>query len=95
MNSLWKLYNKHCPKRTKTASYKTFVKPWITKENLMKTLIKEKHTLFKNYKCGGIDFETYNSHKNRVSKILKRAKINYYSNKFHSVKNNIKNVGKL
>ena len=92
VNSLWKLYNQHCPKRTKTVSYKTFVKPWITNE--IKTLIKEKHALFKTYKCGGIDFETYNSHKNRVSKILKRAKINYYSNKFHSVKNNIKKCWK-
>ena len=40
---------------------KTFVKPWITNE--IKTLIKEKHALFKTYKCGGIDFETYNSQK--------------------------------
>ena len=37
VNSLWKLYDQHCPKRTKTVSYKNFVKPWITNE--IKTLL--------------------------------------------------------
>ena len=29
---LWELYNQNCPKRTKTVSYKYYLKPWIIKE---------------------------------------------------------------
>ena len=88
MNEFWNIYNQCCPKKTKTISYKKLTKPWIN--NNIKSMINQKHCLFKQYKCGTIHFETYNHHKNYITKILKAARSNYYSTKFSESRNNVK-----
>ena len=63
-------------KKTKIVSYKTYIKPWITDD--IKSLINQKHVHFKNYKRGIIPYETYNQFKNNVTKLVKKAKTNFY-----------------
>ena len=77
---MWKLYNNCCPKKIKIVSYKTYIKPWITDD--IKILINQKHAHFKNHKRGIIPYETYNRFKNNVTKLVKKAKTNYYFRKF-------------
>ena len=88
MNEFWNIYNQCCPKKTKTISYKKLTTPWINHN--IKSMINQKHCLFKQYKRGTIHFETYNLHKNYVTKILKAARSNYYSAKFSESRNNVK-----
>ena len=44
VQKLWELYDQHCPKQTKTISYKKYIKPWITDDLIQ--LINDKHKLF-------------------------------------------------
>ena len=41
VQKLWELYDQHCPKQTKTISYKKYIKPWITDDLIQ--LINDKH----------------------------------------------------
>ena len=55
-------------------------------------MINYKHTPFKQYKQAGIPLEFYNRYKNKVSRILKASKSNYFSNKFEQCQSNIKSI---
>ena len=44
------LFDKHCPMKSKTFSYKSFIKPWLSRE--LVNSINYKHLLFKKYKLG-------------------------------------------
>ena len=90
---LWKQYNSCCPKKAKIVSYKTYIKPWITDD--IKSLINQKHAHFKNYKRGIIPYETYNQFNNNVTKLVKRAKRNFYFRKFDPSHNCIKKNWKI
>ena len=87
---LWELYNQNCPKRTKTVSYKYYLKPWINEE--IKCQINRKHVLFKNYKRRLIPFHVYNSQKKHVTKIIRQSKKKYYATKFKRVRDSIKDT---
>ena len=89
---LWELYNQNCPKRTKTVSYKYYLKPWIIEE--IKCQINRKHVLFKNYKHRLISFDVYNSQKNYVTKIIRQSKQKYYATKSKRVRDSIKDTWK-
>ena len=67
-----KIYDKYCPKKTKTVSYKRSAKPWLTKELIQ--YINYKHRLFKRYKLGIVPFSVYKEINNSVSRAIKRAK---------------------
>ena len=85
---LYSIYNRCCPRKTKSMSAKKLSKPWIN--DYLVTKINEKHTIFKYYKQGNIEFNEYNNFKNRLTKMINSAKKNYYANKFHQYKNNAK-----
>ena len=86
--NLWKLYQCHCPLKTKVLSLKSCVKPWLTSD--LKCIIKFKQFLFKQYKSGTIHFERHNSFKNNVSSHLKSAKNKYFISKFKHCQSDVK-----
>jgi len=80
LNELYAIYNVCCPIRSKSLSYKRCTKPWIS--DALIQCINHKHLLFRQYKCGNIDFSIYNSYKNHVTKLVKRTRMKYFNSKF-------------
>jgi len=72
------IYNSCCPIRSKSYAFNSMAKPWISRH--IRTIVNRKHYLFRQYKSGGCSFKFYNDHKNFVTRELKRAKREYYSN---------------
>jgi len=46
--------------------------------------INRKHSLFREYKSGSIEFDVYNTFKNYVTQIIRRSKERFYHGKFSS-----------
>ena len=89
---LWELYNQNCPKRSKTVSYKYYLKRWLNEE--IKCQINRKHVLFKNYKRRLIPFDVFNSKKKHVTKIIRQSKQKCYATQFKRVRDSIKDTWK-
>ena len=81
------IYRKTCPLQIKYVNAKRLQKPWLSKAILCS--IKHKSTLHKLYTLGVIDATFNNKYKNMLNTITKRAKEQYYHNKFDK---NIKNI---
>ncbi len=88
--TLHNLYDIHFPKVTKFVSSKRLSNPWLT-PNILAS-IKHKSNLFKMYKLGTIDHNTYTQYRNRVTRIIRTAKTNYYMNIFNSFRHNTKKI---
>jgi len=80
------IYDRCCPIRCKQVSSNGYMKPWINNEVL--NCVIRKHELFREYKRGLVSFQVYNSHKNLVTRTLRRVKSEYFKNKFNSNMNN-------
>lgn len=80
LGSLFEVYNKHCPLRTKPLSAVSSYKPWLTDSLLERS--NTKHLLFRLYKHGDIAFSDYNRYKNKLTSDLRRAKRDYHRHKF-------------
>ena len=93
LDKLWDLYNRHCPKKTKTISLKKFMKPWINNE--IKRKIRSKHNLFKGFKRGTVSFATYNQYKNNLNISIRRARKNFFIRKFNNCRHDIKKTWKI
>ena len=76
------LYMKIFPLKTKFLGNKRINKPWISSSIMQ--IIKNKSKYFKLNKLGLISDESYKNYRNSVNSIIRRAKINYYSNIFNS-----------
>jgi len=79
---LYGIYNRCCHIRSKRISYNRYLKPWIT-DNLL-SCIRRKHYLYRLFKRGELTFDYYNAFKNQVTKLIRRVKLKYYSDKFKS-----------
>ena len=73
---LYKIYDKCCPIRYKTVSYKRLSKPWITNE--LVRMINRKHFLFRQYKRARVAFGVYNNYKLRLARLIKNSKKNHF-----------------
>jgi len=80
MKILYNLYDNCCPERKKCVSPKRMSKPWLTNELILD--INRKHSLFRYYKRGIIDFDVYRVYKNNLKRKLRRSKAVFYQNKF-------------
>ena len=87
------IYNRACPKKTKSVSIKKVLKPWISGE--IRRMANYKHRLFKQYKMSLIPFHAYNIYKNNLTRRIKQAKQNYYVKKFNDCNSNIKKNWKI
>ena len=79
-DEVYRIYNTCCPIKTKEISPQKLKKPWITTEVLAN--IRHKYDLFKRYKAGQITYDIFQSYKSVLKKKLKKAKKDYYMNKF-------------
>jgi len=74
------LYDACCPIRKKCYPNNRSSKPWIN--DALMDCINRKHSLFRQYKSGDVDFNVYNTFKNNVTLVIKRSKERYYNDKF-------------
>ena len=81
-------YDRYCQIKTKNISNNRISKPWIN--NNLIAQINRKHSLFKSYKLGYLNFNVYNNYKNNLTKTINYAKRNYYHNKFHQNRKNVR-----
>ena len=77
-----RIYKTCCPLRTKEVSSHKLKKPWITNEILAD--IRVKYDLYKRFKNGIITYETLKIYKNELKKKMKKAKQNYFRNKYRN-----------
>ena len=85
-DELDRIYKKSCPILTKTIPENKAKKPWINHE--IKLKIKRKHYLYQRYKNGALPYSEFQQFQSDLSKVLKKAKKNYYRNKYKSCNNN-------
>ena len=76
VHGLTGMYDKCCPIRTKHLPITSFTKPWINAQ--LRSLVKQKHHYFRQYKAGTVPFDVYNSYKNAVTSALKKARKEYF-----------------
>ena len=86
--TLNKLYSECFPTKVKFISSKRLKNNWITPET--KRLINEKSASFKRLRMGTISKETNNRIKNKLNKLINKAKCNFYLNAFEIHKKNSK-----
>lgn len=75
-------YCKCFPLKTKIVKKENFEKPWLTSD--LKNLVQEKSEYFELYRLGIISKSTNNKFKNKVNKIVRKAKDRFYLQKFNS-----------
>ena len=90
-----KLYDKNCPLVKKVVKHNSVEKPWLTKGIL--NACKKKNLLYKDFlkirtKEADCKYKTY---KNKLIKIMRNSKRNYYSKILEDNKNNIINTWKV
>jgi len=87
------LYDKHCPLAKKIVKQKYVEKPWISKGII--NACKKKKLLYKEFlKRRTMESEQkYKLYKNKLTKIIRCCKVDYYSNLLEDNKNNIKKHG--
>ena len=86
-------YNKHCPIKTKTISYKSKIKPWIS--NNIREDIRRRQSFYLLYKTGKMQKSTFNRFRNYVTLKIRTAKKVYYEQRFSDCRNDIKKTWNL
>ena len=86
-------YNRFCPIKRRTVSYKDIVKPWIDTE--CKTVMKRRDNCYRLYKMGKMTRVAYNCIRNRVPLLLRGKKKSYFEGRFKEVKFDIKRMWSL
>ena len=85
---IYEIYDRHCPIRVKTISFKDISKPWIDYEAKQKMKLRDKY--LRLYKMGVMDRVTYARLRNEVTSMLRRRRIRYFEEKFEEVKYDMK-----
>ena len=93
VDTLQNLYNLHFPIKQKRISPKSIVKPWIDRTLVYK--IKRRDNLYTKTLRGEVTRGEYVSFRNRVTSDLRRAKINYYKNKFEYFRTEMRKTWEL
>ena len=92
-DKLNQLYFSNFPIMTKFISVKRLNKPWLSSAILKS--IKTKSKYFKMFKLGQINSYTNNVYKNLLTKVIRKAKQNYYHSSFEKCQNDVKKTWKL
>ena len=92
-NLVMNYYNLHCPIVTRYLSYKTYKKPWISRE--LRDKIKIRNNYYILYKSGKMSREVYVRYRNVVTNEIRKKKCLYYKGKFSQFSNNMKNSWRL
>ena len=92
-DKLNQLYFSNFPIMTKFISVKRLNKLWLSSAILKS--IKTKSKYFKMFELGQINSYTNNEHKNLLTKVIRKAKQNYYHASFEKCQNDAKKTWKL
>ena len=92
-DEIGRIYKASCPIKTKEIGTENAKKPWIKGWVLLK--IKRKHYLYKRYKQGAITYNDYKIFESQVSKIIKKAKYDFYIGKYNQCAGDTKETWKL
>ena len=92
LNQFTSCYCECCPLRSKVLPLNSIRKPWITSD--LRSMIKQKHNLFSQYRMGSVDFSFYNNFKNLVNKKLRACKREFFVNKFNNACNSSRSMWK-
>ena len=84
------LYDQHFPIKTKVTNQKDIKKPWVSDE--LKKCIKIRDKLGKLVNKKIISPEIFKRFRNKLVNKIRKAKENYYTNKFNSCQNNAKST---
>ena len=84
-NELFKIYDLNFPIKHKKITEKRLQNKWLTRGLL--TSIKEKHRLYKSVQRGLIPKRLYDAYDSLLKKLIKKAKSNFFKNKFDSCNN--------
>ena len=92
ISSFCTLYDKHLPKCKKKVSKRREIKPWIT-PGIIKS-IKTRNKLYKIFIKQPTEGNKnkYTKYRNKLTHVIRSSTKKYYSDKFNSCKNNIKNT---
>ena len=92
-NEFFSIYDQCYPLQTKTIKTNTPKKAWLTAG--IRQSIKTKNKLYKKFVKRPITYgDAYRQFRNRLTKIIKSSKNNYYQQKFNDTKGNIKETWK-
>ena len=92
-NSIYELYEKACPIKTKTISKKRWKKPWITNEIIQN--IKQRNAYYVLWKSNRIPEQIYKRYRNYVVGKLRQSKQQYCVDKFNEIRGDMKQTGKV
>jgi len=91
-DSLVNIYNECCPIRSKRLSYGRCKKPWISPQ--LKECIDRKYELFRQFKLGIVSLQLYNTFKNQVTRMIRKAKNRFFLDRFRSNSNDARETWK-
>ena len=91
-NSLYDIYNKTCPIKTKTLSEKSASSPWLTDELLR--CIERKYELYKLSRSDERYTSLFKKYRNILTTTIRIAKTNYYRNKIVNCSGDMKKTWK-
>ena len=90
---IFEFYNQSFPLKVKYVSAKKSLNPWINGPLLK--LIEAKSLYFNLYRQGLVSKSENNFYKNRVKRILDKAKISYFNKLFNNARNNIRSTWRI
>ena len=90
---IYNAYNAACPIVTKTLSAKRMRKPWISRDILACIKLRNSYSVL--WKKNLFPGDRYKQYRNYVTSRIRLAKQQYYSQKFHSLRGDIKKTWKL
>ena len=86
--TIFEVYDRTCPIKTKHLSFKDHEKPWI--DHRIKIFMKKRQNMFNLYKLNRISTYSYNRYRNFVTSEIRKAKKTFFENKFKNFKRDIK-----
>jgi len=92
-NMLMNAYNSNCPIKTKFMSVKRYNSPWLS--NALMNSVKEKRRLYFASLIDPSQLPTYRRYRNMLNNMIKKAKANYYREKFNSCNNDGKTTWRI
>jgi len=86
-------YDRCCPLRTRTVSYKDLEKPWIDAQ--IKSLVRRRQSYFVLYRSGRVSRHTYTRFRNYVTGMIKNSKTRYFHNRFERSRANVRETWRV
>ena len=83
-----KCFYRCCPVKSKTLSCRSLSKPWI--DDVIKSNVKKRQNLYLLYRNGRVSRNSYTRYSNFVTSLIRKAKRNYFYQRFVNFKCDIK-----